>query len=141
LTALVPIHIQTNPYVLFTSHGIHQHPPPPPHKPPEFIMKGIQNIIKERRNPSLTLGKLINFKMVNKYLLTIYLARFLRSPELETFCQQYNALSPAEIHASFSNIDRISAIIQKQRLLTYPAGQHFNGVIYLYNTDPLMKVK
>ncbi|KAG2001619.1 hypothetical protein GB937_010062 [Aspergillus fischeri] len=109
-------------YCVFTSHGIHQHPPPPPHKPPELILRGVERIIKQMRNPSLTL------------------AQFLRSPELEALCQQYNASTPAEIHASFSNTDRISAIIQKQRLLSYPAGQSFNGVIYLYNTNPFIKV-
>lgn len=62
------------------------------------------------------------------------------SPELEQFCLQYNALTPAEIHTSFSNIDRISAIIQKQRIIQYPAGQSYNGVVYLYNTNPLIQV-
>jgi hypothetical protein len=56
-TALVPVNIQETPYFVFTSHGIHQHPPPPPHKPPEQILKGIESIIRNMRNPSLTLGK------------------------------------------------------------------------------------
>ncbi|EAW25652.1 uncharacterized protein NFIA_044710 [Aspergillus fischeri NRRL 181] len=115
------VDVQNCPFIVFTSHGIHQHPPPPPHKPPELILRGVERIIKQMRNPSLTL------------------AQFLRSPELEALCQQYNASTPAEIHASFSNTDRISAIIQKQRLLSYPAGQSFNGVIYLYNTNPFIK--
>lgn len=101
-------------------------------------MKGIQKVIRQMRNPSLTLGEYFpaSFQILTNYLL----AQFIRSPELESFCQQYDAYSLAEIHASFSNVDRISAIIQKQRLMTYPAGQHFNGVIYLYNTDPFIKV-
>jgi hypothetical protein len=57
--ALVPVNIQSNPYILFTSHGIHQHPSPPPHKPPEQILKGIELIIKKMRNPSPTLGKFL----------------------------------------------------------------------------------
>ncbi|CBF71257.1 hypothetical protein AN6691.2 [Aspergillus nidulans FGSC A4] len=121
------VNIQETPYILFTSHGIHQHPPPPPHKPPEQILKGIESIIRNMRNPSLTL--------VTNYSI----AKFLRSPELEAFCQQYNASTPAEIHASLSNIDRISAIIQKQRLLTYPEGQDFNGVVYISNINPTLK--
>ncbi|EAW17145.1 uncharacterized protein NFIA_005070 [Aspergillus fischeri NRRL 181] len=115
------VNIQAAPYILFTSHGIHQHPPPPPHKPPELILRGIQDIIRRMRNPSLTL------------------AQFLRSPELEAFCQEYGVLTPAEVHSAFTNTDRISAIIQKQRLLSYLAGQNFNGVIYLYNTHPFIK--
>ncbi|EYE90581.1 uncharacterized protein EURHEDRAFT_466851, partial [Aspergillus ruber CBS 135680] len=112
---------QDCPYVVFTSQGIHKHPPPPPHKPPELILRGVQNIIRQMRNPSLTR------------------AQFLRSPELEAFCSQYNASTPAEIHTSFSNLDRISAIIQKQRLLSYPAGQGYNGVLYIYNTNPFIR--
>ncbi|EAA66773.1 hypothetical protein AN9487.2 [Aspergillus nidulans FGSC A4] len=65
------VNIQETPYILFTSHGIHQHPPPPPHKPPEQILKGIESIIRNMRNPSLTL--------VTNYSI----AKFLRSPELE----------------------------------------------------------
>jgi hypothetical protein len=121
-TALVLLDIRTCPFVTFTSHGIHQHPPPPPHKPPELVLKRIAEIIRQIRNPSLTL------------------AQFLQSPELKAFCQQYNASTPAEIHALFLNIDRISAIIQKQHLLSYPAGQHFNRVIYLYNTNHFIQV-
>jgi hypothetical protein len=56
-TALVPHDVKDCPFITFTSHGIHQHPPPPPHKPPELILKGIGEIIKQMRNPSLTLGK------------------------------------------------------------------------------------
>jgi hypothetical protein len=56
-TAMVPVDIQATPYILFTSHGIHQHPPPLPHKSPEQILKGIESIIRDMRNPSLTLGK------------------------------------------------------------------------------------
>lgn len=55
-TALVPVDIQSCPFIVFTSHGIHQHPPPPPHKPPELILRGVERIIKQMRNPSLTLG-------------------------------------------------------------------------------------
>lgn len=68
------------------------------------------------------------------------IAQLIRSPELESFCHGYDAYTLAEIHASFSNIDRISATFQKQCLMTYPAGHHFNEVIYLQNTDPLIKV-
>lgn len=55
-TALVPVDPQDCPYVVFTSQGIHKHPPPPPHKPPELILRGVQNIIRQMRNPSLTRG-------------------------------------------------------------------------------------
>jgi hypothetical protein len=55
--ALVPVNIQETPYFIFTLHGIYQHPPPPLHKPLEQILKGIESIIRNMQNPSLTLGK------------------------------------------------------------------------------------
>ncbi|BCR91198.1 uncharacterized protein ACHE_70041S [Aspergillus chevalieri] len=119
-TALVPVDINECPYILFTSHGIHQHPPPPPSKAPERILQGVKRIIQQIQDPSLTT------------------AQFLRSPQLEAFCQQYGASTLAEIHSSFCNKDRIATIIQKQRLLSYPNGQDINGLLFLQNRDSLI---
>jgi hypothetical protein len=74
-------------------------------------------------------------------LLTGCVAQFLRNPQLEAVCQQYNASTLTEIHSSFCNKDRIAAIIQKQRLLSYPNGQDINGLIFLENTDQHIKVR
>lgn len=73
-------------------------------------------------------------------MITSYIAQFLRNPQLEEFCRQYNASTLAEIHSSFCNKDRIAAIIQKQRLISYPNGQDINGLIFLQNTDRHLKV-
>ncbi|OJJ78603.1 uncharacterized protein ASPGLDRAFT_1510767, partial [Aspergillus glaucus CBS 516.65] len=81
------VDINECPYILFTSHGIHQHPPPPPSKAPERILQGVKRIIQQIQDPSLTT------------------AQFLRNPQLEAFCQQYNASTLAEIHSSFCNKD------------------------------------
>lgn len=56
-TALVPVGIDRSPYILFTSHGIHQHPPPPPHKPPEKIFLQVKQMIQRMQDPSMTTGK------------------------------------------------------------------------------------
>lgn len=56
-TALVPVDINECPYILFTSRGIHQHPPPPPSKAPERILQGVKRIIQQIQDPSLTTGK------------------------------------------------------------------------------------
>ena len=126
-------------YVLFISYGVHKHPPPPPTKPPERILQGIQQLIQQIRDPSLTTGKYVlnNLELLTNYL---YLAQFLRTPQLETFCRQYNASTLAEIHSSFCNKDRIAAIIQKQRLLSYPNGQDINGLLFLQGIDQHMRV-
>lgn len=55
--ALVPIDIEQCPYMIFTSHGIHKHPPPPPSKAPERILGGVKRIIEQIRDPNLTTGK------------------------------------------------------------------------------------
>lgn len=49
--------INQRPYILFISHGIHKHPPPPPTKSPERILHGIENILQEIRDPTITTGK------------------------------------------------------------------------------------
>ena len=58
-TALVPVDIEQCPYILFTSQGVHIHPPPPPSKAPERILQGVKQIIKEIQDPTLTTGKYI----------------------------------------------------------------------------------
>ena len=50
--------IQQTPYIQFTSHGTHSHPPPPPNKPPTEIVQDILEVIHRMRDPDLTLGKL-----------------------------------------------------------------------------------
>jgi hypothetical protein len=64
----------------------------------------------------------------------------MRSPQLEAFCRQYNASTLAEIHASFCNKDKIAAIIEKQRFLSYPNGQSVNGLICMRDMDQHLKV-
>ena len=53
---MVPVDITRCPYLVFTSHGIHKHPPPPPSKAPERILQGIKKIIQQIRDPTLTTG-------------------------------------------------------------------------------------
>lgn len=60
--------------------------------------------------------------------------------KLEAFCRQFGASTLAEIHANLSNKDNIGACIQQARLFSHPQGQDINGVIFLQNTNPLIKV-
>jgi hypothetical protein len=86
----------------------------------------------------MTTGKCL---ITTSQLVTNYFkAQFLRSPQLETFCEQYNASTLSEIHTSFCNKDRIAAIIQKQRLLSYPGGQEIDGLIVLQTTEGFLQV-
>lgn len=54
--------------------------------------------------------------------------KFLRNPLLDTFCSSYQVEHITDIHQSISQMDRIEAIIRKQKMLHYPKGQAFNGV-------------
>ncbi|BCR83612.1 uncharacterized protein ACHE_60818S [Aspergillus chevalieri] len=109
---LIPTDLSQNPYFVFMSHGVHTHVPPPPRKAPAKIMNGILQSINQARSPSLTLGT------------------FLKSPALQSFCAEHNCHTIQQIHESFSNMDPIQAVIRKQRLLHYPAGQNVNGVMF-----------
>lgn len=56
-SALVPVDMSLCPYILFTSHGVHKHPPPPPSKIPERILQGVKGVIQQMHDPSLTTNK------------------------------------------------------------------------------------
>jgi hypothetical protein len=45
-----------------------------------------------------------------------------------------------ELHLNLTNKDNISAVIQKQRLLSYKNGQDINGLIFLKNIDQGLNV-
>lgn len=55
---MIPDDLESCPYVLFTSHGVHTHPPPPPNKPPKSIMEDIVELVRRIHNPDMTLGKI-----------------------------------------------------------------------------------
>lgn len=57
----------------------------------------------------------------------------LKNPALQLFCQEWNGYSLSDVHKSLINLDKISFILQKQKLLSYPRGQHLAGVEYEYN--------
>ncbi|OCK85458.1 hypothetical protein K432DRAFT_33984 [Lepidopterella palustris CBS 459.81] len=103
------------PYIIFTSHGVHSHPPPPPTKTPEQLLTSLLGVIRSISDPSLTLNSL------------------LKNPALHQFCQQYNRRSLIEIHQSLANSDKISSLIRKQRILDYPDGQSITGVELEYH--------
>jgi hypothetical protein len=50
---MIPSDLEAFPYYLFTSTGIHTHPPPPPAKIPGEIADEISYIIRDMQNPDL----------------------------------------------------------------------------------------
>jgi hypothetical protein len=53
---MIPEDSDANPYILFTSHGTHEHPIPPPNKPPQHIIEDVLQLIRRMQNPELTLS-------------------------------------------------------------------------------------
>lgn len=45
------------PYIIWTSHGIHSHPPPPPSRTPTELVNGLLQLIHRIQDPALTTGK------------------------------------------------------------------------------------
>ncbi|KAF1970941.1 hypothetical protein BU23DRAFT_570211 [Bimuria novae-zelandiae CBS 107.79] len=107
---IIPFDLQECPYYLFTSHGIHSHPPPPPTKTPEALTQEIVALIRRANDPSLTV------------------ATFLKSSFLDEFCQKHNKSTFIQVHQSLSNLDRLRQTIYREKLIMFPAGQDMAGV-------------
>jgi hypothetical protein len=56
----------------------------------------------------------------------------LKNPQLKAFCQRYQGESLSQIHKSFVNTDKISLILHKQHMTTYPHGERIADVRHRY---------
>jgi hypothetical protein len=125
---------------LFWSQGLHSHIPPPPSKPPTQILQAIFDMIRRARSPDMTLSEynylFLTFLLFINYLIGV----FLRSSALREFCKQYSHRSLSSIHPSLGNMDRLAAVILKQRALAYPEGRDLAGVYFELSRDPELKV-
>ncbi|OQD70543.1 hypothetical protein PENANT_c255G11182 [Penicillium antarcticum] len=137
---LVPVDLTTTPFYAFLSRGIHSHPPPPPARPPQAILLDLVTLVRSMNTRSLTLGMDINNSLLIYSAYLLIEVCFLMSPKLKAFCAQFNAFSLQEVHESLGNMDRIAAIIKKERLLTFPQGQGINGLLFQWrNNDRKLK--
>lgn len=64
----------------------------------------------------------------------------LRSPQIQDLCARYNQDNLISIHPSFANMDKISALIFKEKLALYPEGQDLNGLYFEVSRQQNMKV-
>ncbi|KAJ5817626.1 hypothetical protein N7447_007634 [Penicillium robsamsonii] len=119
--AFIPKDPIKHPYAIWVSRGVHNHPPPPPSKPPFELIKGISNLLARMRSPDLSLSF------------------FLRSFELRAFCAKYGSLTISQLHHSFANREIFTTILQKQRALYYPLGREMGGIYHLLAKDPHTK--
>lgn len=54
---IIPTNLELYPFYLFTSHGVHSHPPPPPTKHPKVLAQELLYLIAQANDPSMTVGK------------------------------------------------------------------------------------
>lgn len=61
-----PLDLIACPYIIWTSHGEHLHPPPPPSRTPTELVNGLIQTIQRIQDPSLTIGNvlLIHYKYI-----------------------------------------------------------------------------
>ncbi|OJJ78431.1 uncharacterized protein ASPGLDRAFT_182657 [Aspergillus glaucus CBS 516.65] len=113
--------IQKCPYFLFTSHGIHTHPPPPPTKTPLDILEELRRIIQDIKDPDMTTGS------------------FLCNPRIIEYCNERNAESLSGLHATLVTQDRIKSLIDKEKIALFPKGQEVNGLIFQCQREPKLR--
>jgi hypothetical protein len=86
---LVPVNLTACPYLTFTSRGVHNHPPPPPNMPPRDVVDSLVGVVRNMNQPGMTLGIVDYCK--SQYLIRLIrdrTATFLKSPQLQEFCNQ-----------------------------------------------------
>jgi hypothetical protein len=114
-----PLDLNITPYLIWISIGEHTHPPPPSTRTPIMYAKDITNIIRRIHSPELTTG--IYFESILN-LLIIYLVGVLKHAAMRQFCEQHQGTTIIDVHKSFANLDKISALLAKERILQYPHG-------------------
>ncbi|KAF2187046.1 hypothetical protein K469DRAFT_749436 [Zopfia rhizophila CBS 207.26] len=64
---------------------------------------------------------------------------FIVNPRVQEFCSQFGGKDLWEVHQSLANMDRISAIIYKQRMLHAAAGQSIAGVAAKWELESISR--
>jgi hypothetical protein len=54
----IPIDLEKDPYVIWYSRGVHNHPPPPPTRAPYEVVEDIKILIGRLQRPDLTFCEL-----------------------------------------------------------------------------------
>ncbi|KAL1970399.1 hypothetical protein VTN77DRAFT_5560 [Rasamsonia byssochlamydoides] len=104
---MIPYDLQSRPYILFLSHGVHQHMPPMPARaPPLLTERTIQLVAKAKSSDN-------------------NLPVFLKPPAPEALCgEEYSGLSISDIRKRITSGNPLAAALARQRLLRY-LGTHY----------------
>jgi hypothetical protein len=123
-----PEDLQETPYLLWVSYGSHTHLPPPPVKTPKDIFDDVVAIVRRISDPALTTGT--RALMYYKSITNIFTAGLLKHQAMHDLCKKYEGSTIVDIHKSFTNLDAISSLLRKERLLMYPFGEGYAAVQY-----------
>jgi hypothetical protein len=65
-----------------------------------------------------------------QYITNELIAGLLKHQEMQRLYNKYHGETVIDIHKSFANIDKVTALIRKDRVLQFPFGEGFKAVQY-----------
>lgn len=137
---IIPANTQRVPYVILVSTGSHTHVPPPPWLIGPDEMEEVLRVLQPILRPGTTRCKFNRFRMHSPSILTnCSLADFLSSAALQGYLKQRGYDSIEDVHLAFTDKDKVSRLILRERLLMFPYSGGLEGVIFewkTYHTEP-----
>ncbi|RGB34888.1 hypothetical protein C1646_759990 [Rhizophagus diaphanus] len=112
---IVPADIESCPYIIIVSKGIHTHPPPPPNHVPSAIRSRLQELIYQANTDTMDIApRIVTGNLIKTYFGIDYLA---------------------DVHASLNNAARLRYFVNKIQKEINPQGYGLLGVVYHYSRN------
>ncbi|KAI0838682.1 hypothetical protein F5Y06DRAFT_267543 [Hypoxylon sp. FL0890] len=108
----VPHDQEKYPWLFLTVHGTHTHPPGPPKKQPESLVRRLVQVIRKVGEPQVSLGA------------------FMKSNALQQFLREFHKKTLSDIHPYFSNDDAMRWILRQDQAVHFPMGSSRLAVRY-----------
>ncbi|KAE8395153.1 hypothetical protein BDV23DRAFT_169155 [Aspergillus alliaceus] len=115
----IPLQWNRFPFLLLITRLSHTHFPPPPLKLPLHIADEVIQAIQQQDTLDLTAR------------------RFMLSPIFTNLYDRFGPSTLRTLHKCLNIEDRITALIRKQKLLSFPEGTHIAGILREYSFDRL----
>jgi len=117
LDCYIPINIAWYPYICLITRNSYIYYPPYPTKLPIDLANNIVKVIRQVEVLSLTIY-IPHICTVYANKTTYYgIGRFILSPQYYTLCKKYRAQTLRAVYSSLNIKDRITTLIQKERML------------------------
>lgn len=107
-------------HIAVVCYGVHDHPPPPPHRIPETIKDRLTELIR-----AYGVGEVTARKLIASPLLPIMLSG-------ETKLTKY--------HKTLQNLDAVGNLIRRERAKEFPWGTDFHGALYLKEQEQKLQL-